>query len=81
MNIRTIIALYVILTFIFAESNYDFRIKYQLYFESLCPYSVTLITESVSPAVNVPNFLDIADVEFIPFGNVKHNQITGEFDC
>lgn len=49
----------------------DDKVKYDLYVESLCPDCIGFIEESIAPALATPGFLDIAELNFIPYGNGK----------
>ena len=45
------------------------KVKIELYYESLCPYSEAIITGSFNTAFNTTGFLDMAEVLLVPYGN------------
>ena len=47
------------------------KVKVELYYESLCPYSEAIITGSFKTAFNTPGFLDMAEILLVPYGNAK----------
>jgi len=65
------VSTFCLLSVLAASSKSDDRVRYDLYVESLCPDCIGLITESIAPALAVPGFLEIADLNFIPYGNAK----------
>ena len=59
------------------------KVQVQLYFESLCPYCQNAITGSFAEAFAHPDFLDMADVLLVPYGNA-HEYADGDswtFTC
>ena len=59
------------------------KVQVQLYFESLCPYCQADITGVFAEAFAQPGFLDMADVQLIPYGNA-HEVADGDswtFTC
>lgn len=62
----------------------DEKVKVELYYESQCPGCRALVTNSFSQAFQTEGFLDMAEVEFVPFGNAKETKNadgTYEFEC
>ena len=53
------------------------KVKVELYYESLCPYSEAIITGSFQTAFSTPGFLDMADVLLVPYGNA-HETPSGD---
>ena len=45
------------------------KVQVALYYESLCPYCQDTITGSFATAFAVPDFLEMADVLLVPYGN------------
>jgi len=45
------------------------KVQVELYYESLCPDCQLTIAGSVADAFAVPDFLEMADVLFVPYGN------------
>jgi interferon gamma-inducible protein 30 len=60
-----------LLTVLAASAGSDDKVRYDLYVESLCPDCIGFIEESIAPALEIPGFLDIAELNFIPYGNAK----------
>mmetsp|Transcript_2663 Transcript_2663/g.6231 ORF Transcript_2663/g.6231 Transcript_2663/m.6231 type:complete len:285 (+) Transcript_2663:165-1019(+) len=57
------------------------KVKVELYYESQCPGCRQLITTSFSEAFKAEGFLDMADVQFIPYGNAQETPSSdGTFD-
>ena len=56
--------------------------KIQVYIESLCPDCVNFITKSFKDYYEQVNKPNLADIEFIPYGNAKEffNETTGKWD-
>ncbi|KAL4508463.1 hypothetical protein ABPG72_003767 [Tetrahymena utriculariae] len=81
MNTKIIILLVALCAFASAQAAPGSRIKYEMYIESLCPDCMNFIEKSVTPAINVQNFLEIADLTFYPYGNAKRDAQTGAVTC
>ena len=56
---------------ILAMSALAQKVQVQLYYESLCPYCQEDITGSFAAAFANPDFLNMADVLMVPYGNAK----------
>jgi interferon gamma-inducible protein 30 len=62
----------------------DEKVGIALYYESQCPGCRDMITNSFSEAFQTEGFLDMAEVEFVPYGNAKETKTesgTYEFEC
>lgn len=60
------------------------KVGIALYYESQCPGCRDLITTSFKEAFQADGFLDMADVEFVPYGNAQETKTdTGmyKFEC
>ena len=57
------------------------KVKVDLYYESLCPYCRDLINGSFAEAYKAEGFLDMAEVNYWPYGNAHETQTeSGEWD-
>ena len=56
--------------------------KIQVYIESLCPDCVNFITKSFKDFYDQVSKPNLAEIEFIPFGNAEeaYNETTGKWD-
>jgi interferon gamma-inducible protein 30 len=62
----------------------DQKVAVELYYESQCPGCREMITTSFKEAFETDGFLDMATVEFVPYGNAKETKTasgTYEFEC
>ena len=59
------------------------KIKIDLYYESQCPGCKQMITTSFAEAMKADGFLDMAEINFWPYGNARETQTTSgwEFSC
>jgi interferon gamma-inducible protein 30 len=64
------------------EANDD-KIKIDLYYESQCPGCKQMITTSFADAMKADGFLDMAELNFWPYGNAHEKQTSSgwEFTC
>ena len=62
----------------------DEKVMIELYYESQCPGCRDMVTNSFSKAFQTEGFLDMAEVEFVPYGNAKETETTSgsyQFEC
>jgi len=60
------------------------KVKIELYYESQCPGCRQMVTTSFYEAFQAEGFLDMAEVEFVPYGNAQETKTasgTYEFRC
>ena len=59
------------------------KIEIELYYESQCPGCRETITQSFKEAYDVPGFLKMAKVTFVPYGNARETNTASpyEFEC
>ena len=77
--------LYILLSIISLSNSQKYVPKIQVYIESLCPDCVNFITHSFKDFYEKVSKPNLADIEFVPFGNAKEvfNEATQkwEFEC
>jgi hypothetical protein len=56
------------------------KIKIDLYYESQCPGCKQMITTSFAEAMKAENFLDMAEINFWPYGNARETQTSSGWD-
>jgi interferon gamma-inducible protein 30 len=62
----------------------DEKVRVELYYESQCPGCREMVTTSFYKAFQTEGFLDMAEVEFVPYGNAQETKTesgTYEFEC
>lgn len=62
----------------------DDKIRVELYYESQCPGCRAVVTNSFNEAFQAEGFLEMATVEFLPYGNARETLTkdgTYEFSC
>ena len=67
-----------------AQMPPDEKVKVDLFYESLCPYCKDMISGSFAEAFKADGFLNMAEVNFWPYGNAHQTQSDSgdwEFRC
>jgi interferon gamma-inducible protein 30 len=66
-----------------SEKEVADKIKIDLYYESQCPGCKQMITTSFAEAMKADRFLDMAEINFWPYGNARETQTANgwEFTC
>jgi interferon gamma-inducible protein 30 len=57
-----------------SEQEANDKIKIDLYYESQCPGCKQMITTSFAAAMKADGFLDMAELNFWPYGNAHESQ-------
>ena len=61
-------------SFFLAEARAADKVKIELYYESRCPGCRSTITNSFAKAFAAPDFLNMAEVTMVPYGNAHEAQ-------
>lgn len=66
-----------------SDKEADDKIKIDLYYESQCPGCKQMITTSFAEAMKADGFLDMAELNFWPYGNARETETSSgwEFTC